>query len=174
MAQIKIDLPTSLLDGMDIKFKAPCDCTAVTGLLVYYPTEGEEMGSKSFTFRDSHGNDLSGLGNLFSAGAYVKAILDTENGYAYLQNADTNAYLEGKKKAVAVTLSVEGWASNSQTVSVSGVKVDNDVIIGAAPENHTEYGECGVYCSAQAEGTLTFTCTDTPGNSLAVNVIILN
>lgn len=174
MAQIKIDLPTSLLDGMDIKFKAPCDCTSITGLLICYPTDGDEMDSKSFTFRDSHGNDLTGLGNLFSAGSYVKVIVDTENGYAYLQNADTNAYLEGKKKEVVIELGVERWADNTQTVAVSGAKANNTVIVSAAPENHTEYGECGIYCSAQAEGTLTFTCSDIPGGALKVNVVILS
>lgn len=96
MAQIKLELSGRLIDGMDIKFKAPCDCTAVTGLLVSYINDAGEAAEKSFTFRDSHGNNLAGLGNLFGAGAYVKAILNTGNGYAYLQNADTNAYLESK------------------------------------------------------------------------------
>lgn len=89
MAQIKIELLAPPVDGMDIKFKAPCNCTAVTGILVSYPD-----GEQAFTFRDSHCNNLAGIGNLFSSGAYVKAILDTNNGYAYLQNADTNGYLE--------------------------------------------------------------------------------
>lgn len=91
MAQIKIDLLAPPVDGMDIKFKAPCNCTEVTGILVAYPD-----GEQEFTFRDAHCNDLAGLGNLFAAGAYVKVILDTQNGFAYLQNADTNAYLETK------------------------------------------------------------------------------
>ena len=39
---------------------------------------------------------MTGLGKLFAAGAYVKVILDVTNGYAYIQNADTNAYLEGR------------------------------------------------------------------------------
>lgn len=95
MAQIRIDLAEPLLDGMDIKFQAPCDCSDITGLLVYYPTE-DSTDSKTFSFRDSHGNDLTGLGNLFSQGSYVKVIVDANNGYAYLQNADTNGYIESK------------------------------------------------------------------------------
>lgn len=89
MALIKIELSAPPVDGIDIKFKAPCDCTEITGLLVEYPD-----GSQEFTFRDCHGNNLAGIGNLFGAGAYVKAILDTQRGFAYLQNADTNAYQE--------------------------------------------------------------------------------
>lgn len=100
MAQIKIDLNAQLVDGMDVKFKAPCDCTAVTGLLVYYLTDTGTTASKGFTFRDSHNNNLAGIGELFAAGAYVKAILDINRGYAYLQNAATNTYIEGKAGAI--------------------------------------------------------------------------
>lgn len=89
MAKIKVELSHAIIDGQPVTFVAPCDCTAITGLKVYYPG-----GSKEFTFKDANGNDLTGLGNLFSSGAYVKAILNVNSGNAYLQNADTNAYLE--------------------------------------------------------------------------------
>lgn len=91
MANIKIELDYELIDGQPVTFAAPCNCTAVTGLKVYH-----SGGSNVFTFKDAHGNALTGLGNLFSKGAYVKAILDVNSGSAYLQNADTNAYLEGR------------------------------------------------------------------------------
>ena len=74
---------------MSITFKAPCDGSSVDGLNVYY-----NGVSTSFSLRDAHGNDLAGLDGLFSAGTYVKAILNTVAGLAYLQNADTNTYLE--------------------------------------------------------------------------------
>lgn len=98
MANIKITAPAPLYDGMAVLFKAPCACTAVERLAVSYG--GVE---KVFTFKDAHGNSLTGIGNLFAEGAIVKALLDTVNGFAYLQNADTNAYLEGElaKKAPA-------------------------------------------------------------------------
>ena len=88
MALIKVEMSMPPVDGMDIKFKAPCDCTQITGLLVEYPE-----GSKEFTFRDCHGNNLAGIGNLFGAGAYIKVIVDVDKGYAYLQNADNNGFL---------------------------------------------------------------------------------
>ena len=91
MANIKVELSHGILDGQPVTFVAPCDCTTGTRLMVCYP-EGE----KEFVFKDAHGHDLTGIGNLFASGAYVKAILDTKNGYAYLQNADTNAYLEAQ------------------------------------------------------------------------------
>lgn len=88
MALIKVEMSMPPVDGMDIKFKAPCDCTQITGLLVEYPG-----GSQEFTFRDCHGNNLTGIGNLFGAGAYIKVIVDVGKGYAYLQNADNNGFL---------------------------------------------------------------------------------
>lgn len=95
MANIKITINGTLMDGHKVTFKAPCDCTSVEKLKVLYVKDGAQV-SKLFTMKDSHGNTLTGLGNLFKEGAYVHAILDTKNGYAYIQNPDTNGYLEGK------------------------------------------------------------------------------
>lgn len=95
MANIKIELDHALIDGQPVTFAAPCNCTEVTGLKVYHTD-----GSQEFTFRDAHSNDLTGLGNLFSEGVYVKVILDTTNGFAYIQNADTNGYIESTKATV--------------------------------------------------------------------------
>lgn len=95
MASIKITVNGALMDGHKVTFKAPCDCTAIENLKVYYVENGAQV-SRIFTMKDSHGNNLAGIGNLFATGAYVHAILDTNGGFAYLQNADTNAYLESK------------------------------------------------------------------------------
>ena len=89
MANIRTDVPYTISNGSEVSFAAPCNCNAVTGLKVYYPG-----GSKVFTFKDAHGTDLAGINNLFAKGAVVKAILDVSNGHAYLQNPDTNGYLE--------------------------------------------------------------------------------
>lgn len=96
MANIQVSVKYPLYDGMPLTFKAPCDCTSVEGLTLTYNTD-----SKSFVFKDAHGNTLTGIGNLFEANAYVKVILDTVNGFAFLQNADTNAYLEEQLNAKA-------------------------------------------------------------------------
>jgi hypothetical protein len=95
MANIRIDVDGILMDGHNVTFKAPCDCTAIDGLKVYYIKDGTQK-SMVFTMKDTHGNDLAGLGNLFAKDAYVKAILNTTDKVAYIQNADTNGYLEGR------------------------------------------------------------------------------
>jgi hypothetical protein len=91
MAKIIINSECEIYNGMPVTFKAPCACNAVDGLKV----QGEDW-TALFTFKDAHGNDLTGIGNLFDKGAIVKAILDTESGGAFVQNAGTNAYLEGR------------------------------------------------------------------------------
>ena len=70
------------------------------------------------------------------------------------------------------TLQASAWVSNAQTISVSGVTVSSLVVVSAAPASHVAYGEAGVYCSVQAEGSLTFSCSDVPTEDLSVNVVI--
>lgn len=76
-------------------------------------------------------------------------------------------------KTATASLAVASWSSSKQTVSVSGVTAGNTVIVTAAPASYEHYNECAVRCSAQAAGTLTFTCTDTPTAALTVNILIL-
>lgn len=98
MAKIKITVDGPLMDGHKVTFKAPCDCSSVEKLKVCYVENGTPK-DRLFTMKDSHGNDLTGLGNLFSKGAYVNVVLDTNYGNAYLQNANTNSYIEGMLRA---------------------------------------------------------------------------
>lgn len=95
MANIKIIVNGPLVDGHKITFKAPCNCTEVEKLDVRY-IKNEAQTSKLFSLKDTHGNDLTGIGNLFMKDAYVSVVLDINKGIAYIQNADTNSYLEGK------------------------------------------------------------------------------
>lgn len=94
MANIRVDVGSPVYAGQTITFKSPADCSAVTGLKVYYP-DGNTTTSKTFQFADAHGNNVGGS-DLFASNVLVKVILDTELNRAYVQNADTNAYLEGK------------------------------------------------------------------------------
>ena len=100
MANLIATSEIPIFDGMLLTLRAACDCTAIEGLTVYYPSVSDNAmadTSKAFTFKDAHGNTLTGIGNLFSAGAYIRVILDTTNNFAYIQNADTNGYIEATK-----------------------------------------------------------------------------
>ena len=71
------------------------------------------------------------------------------------------------------TLTVSGWVDNTQTVEVDGVTSNNTLIVASAPENYEAYSKAGVYCSAQAVGSMTFTCKSVPATDLNANVMIL-
>ncbi len=96
MSKIRIDLEAALINGQPLTFQSPADCSQITGLIVYYP-DGNGTTSKDFVFVDAHGVDVgSGTISLFAENVLVKVVLDTDQGKAYVQNADTNAYLEGR------------------------------------------------------------------------------
>ena len=96
---VRVNLNYTIYDGAEIVFKAPCDASVVTGLIVYYPNGTEEVSSV-FSFADAHTNDLGHIDDLFYAGAVVKVILDTETNMAFVQNAPTNAYLEDRLASI--------------------------------------------------------------------------
>lgn len=109
MANIRVDSPNIIGNGSKIVFIAPVDSYEISGLSVYYKNKNEQEEFKSFVFKDAHGEPLVKLGNLFKEGAFVYTILDVDNGYAYIQNPDTNSYLEGRfddiNKSILDTLS---------------------------------------------------------------------
>ena len=157
MAKIRIDLNEPFLDGMDIKFKAPCDCTAVDGMTVYYPLDDDSgTGNQSFVFKDAHGNTLTGLGNLFAKNAVVKVIVDRTTGSAYIQNAATNAYLEDKiaNAGSKVTLSSSVTSTSTTTAANSyAVKQAYDKGVSALSEAQSAQ-EAANNLSAVSEGTI--------------------
>lgn len=96
MANIRVDINYPIQDGTEIVFRSPVDCTEVTGLIVYYLGEDGDTTSKEFAFADAHGNNVGDIPHLFAENVVVKVILDITSGMAFVQNADTNAYLEGR------------------------------------------------------------------------------
>jgi len=70
-------------------------------------------------------------------------------------------------------LTVVGWSSNTQTVTVTGVTASNTVFVSPAPASASDYASAGIICTAQGTDSLTFTCTTVPSNAITVNVIIM-
>lgn len=79
-----------------------------------------------------------------------------------------------KHKPVSVSLGASNWSNMEQTVNVGGVTANSTVVVTPAPDSHASYGDAGVYCFAQGNGTLTFKCDSTPSVALTVNVLILD
>ncbi len=86
-----------------------------------------------------------------------------------------NSLLPKSAYTTTATLPSSGWSSStkSQTINVAVVSVDDDVVVTYAPESHDAYVNAGVYCSAQANGTLTFKCNKIPTANLTVNIMLL-
>lgn len=93
---IRVDLNTSIKDGTEVIFRSPVDCSQVTGLKVYYIGDDGNTTSMEFAFADAHGNNVGNIDHLFAENVAVKVILDVTTSMAFVQNADTNAYLEGR------------------------------------------------------------------------------
>ena len=70
------------------------------------------------------------------------------------------------------TLLSTGWSSKSQTVSVAGVTATNTVFVAAVPASQGLYSGYGIVCTAQGNGTLTFSCDYVPDQNINVNVVI--
>lgn len=92
---IRVDLQEPIYDGKEVLFRSPVDCSEVTGLILYYPENGITT-SREFAFTDAHGHDVGNIDHLFSEDVVVKVIIDLIASKAFVQNADTNAYLEGR------------------------------------------------------------------------------
>ena len=62
--------------------------------------------------------DIGVVDNIFSEGAIVKVILDTDTNNAYVQNPDTNTYIEGKFEELKVY--IDAVASGKADASLAG------------------------------------------------------
>lgn len=184
MANIRVDIEHTLIDGDVLTFRAPCDSASVTGIKVYYPNESGTLQAKEFAFKDCHGNTLESFENLFKSGVYVKVILNTGSAEAYIQNADTNAYLEGrfsglKSVKVNLTLTASGWSGNVYTISNSNITATCPVELLPREGNGatTEQVEALVYAlivgGTQAAGSIQLVAHgDVPTVDIPVTLII--
>lgn len=96
MANIRLTLPGEPFTGQIVTFTAPCDCDRVT--------DGLFIGGQVYTIVDANGQCATGKGGRWTSGASVSVILNVEKKLAYIQNADTNEYLEGRFETLATAL----------------------------------------------------------------------
>lgn len=71
--------------GRQVTFQSPCESEGLAGVIV---------DGVTYDLVSAMGTVL--VGNSFDVGAMVSVIFNIETKKAYVQNADTNAYLEGK------------------------------------------------------------------------------
>ena len=95
------------------------------------------------------------------------------NNYRVLDSDGTIPTARLTKVNTTITLTAAGWSSNTQTVSVTGMTADGVVMVSPAPADQSAYTSAGILCTAQAAGSLTFTCDTVPAGDLSVNVVCL-
>lgn len=117
---------------------------------------------------------LLGSGNVAVQPTLVSGTnIKTINGNSILGSGDLP--IEASSADVTqLSITVANWnATTTCTKTVTGVTTSNSVIVSPAPTSISDYVSAGVYCSAQANGTLTFTASSTPTADLVVNVMIV-
>ncbi len=119
---INLSTPDSgVTNGMELSFRAPCDCSDVTGVTL----EGV-----NYTLVDASGESLSGCSKYFVKDAILTVIIDTANKKATLLNPRVNTYTK--------TLGTpEDTASASGGTVWSRVKQVESDVSGKAPASHT-------------------------------------
>lgn len=84
-----------------------------------------------------------------------------------------------KSQTKTASLTVEGWeedAANAvwtQTVSVTGVTANSNIIVSPAPASHEAWGAAGIRATAQAAGTVTFACDTVPTEAITAQILIV-
>lgn len=89
------------------------------------------------------------------------------------QGAVLKGLLDGKVQPKSFSLAAGSWSNLTQTVSVSGVTSDSIVLVTPAPASYTVYHGCGVFCSSQGDGTLTFSAVNKPETALTVQILLI-
>lgn len=90
-----------------------------------------------------------------------------------VQDAIEEVNAKATPKAVSVTLSASGWASNSQTVTVQGVETSGQSVrISPATKTDADnWVAAGVWCSEPTTANqLVFTCDTAPTENININV----
>ena len=132
---IRVDLDYSINDGTEVVFRSPVDCSKVTGLILYYPDNGN-TASREFAFADAHGNNVGDIDHLFAENVVVKVILDVTAGMAFVQNADTNAYLEGRLAALEYySTEREEIGKSHDEISAEYIWGEYDKLMAYYPDN---------------------------------------
>lgn len=138
---IRVDLNTPIKDGTEVVFRSPVDCSQVTGLIVYYRGDDGNTASQEFMLSDANGNNVGDIDHLFAENVAVKVILDVSTSMAFVQNADTNAYLEGR------------FAEFPGRVTEDGGAIFGDYASLRATENAAAFGGIGYRAGTNGEPT---------------------
>lgn len=144
---------------------------------------GEGTASVSITFSDGTESSFEYNTSAIADGTittgkltsgFVLPVAKGGTGATAAAAARTNLGAQQTHTTTTASLPASGWSNKTRSVSVTGVTASNTVFCSPAAASWAVYNDCGVRCSAQGSGTLTFTCEDVPTAALTVNVVIFN
>lgn len=106
----------------------------------------------------------------------VVPVSRTVNGKALTGDITLTASDVGALSAVSITgmLTTSEWSNLKQTISVSGITASTPGIVSPDPTSVAVWGQCGIYASAQSNGTVTFTCLTVPTVNVNVQFIVFS
>lgn len=113
------------------------------------------------------------LVDMTDATATSETVLAGYTAYGADGNLIVGSATSTKRSEINITLPKSDWVDNQQTIVVPGVTSGSTVIVGGDSGSEPEYSTCEVYCSAQSDGSLTFSCTYLPMEDVVANVLIL-
>lgn len=82
------------VNGEEITIKAPCDCSAVTGV---------QINNVTFPFYDAAGNSLANIRGKFAESSLIRVMIDTVNVRAYILNSATSIPASHNHSASEIT-----------------------------------------------------------------------
>lgn len=148
-------------------------------------SEGSERGVRRAALVNRHSNTSTTQDNRFEFWQYSPTTDGTNySGSIELyklpvantgltSNTEYDILTTKNTKTYTASLTTAGWSSNTQTVNVTGMTANAIIMVSAAPASEATYRHSGVYCSAQAANSLTFTCASTPTAAITVNILTI-
>ena len=137
--KIKVNIAGAAFTGKIVTFKAPCDCTEATGLVI---------GEDTYDVVDALGNCITGSYLAWRSGALVSVALDVDDKKAFLQSGIVDSGGGGGSgSGVSVYTATIGtsWTEDedtgvkSQNVAISGVTASNTATVDHVFTDGTEY-----------------------------------
>lgn len=156
MSKIKTIIDYHPANGKQLSFRAPCSSIDTDGLLI---------NNVEYTLVDADGNNIAGTANLWNSGAMVSVILDTVNTLAYIQNANTNGYLEAALQEAArmFLVTVNGNGADKTTAEILSANIARRAV-------RCKYGQYLLQPVLLTASSCKFGCIDDNGAYLQVSI----
>ena len=92
-------------------------------------------------------------------------------GQVLTKTADGEAWKDAPEPTYTTsTITVSDWSNLTATKSVDGVTPSSVIFCSADPSCEIGASDAHVYCSAQGDSTLTFSCVSVPKSDVIMNI----